>query len=93
MNTNTVTTVLVPRVRKVKSKTVPPAPASTSAPAPAPASAPTPDSKALERGIKVRTAVIAGAKVVSFNVTTGAKAAASGVKAVGNFFKGLVKGA
>jgi len=91
MNTNTVTTVLVPRVRKVKGKTVPPAPASTSAPAPA--SAPTPDSKALERGIKVRTAVIAGAKVVSFNVTTGAKVAASGVKAVGNFFKGLVKGA
>lgn len=89
MNTNTVTTPPVLRVRKVKSKTVPPAPDSTPAPAPAPV----PDSKALERGIKVRTAVIAGAKVVSSNVTTGAKVAASGVKAVGNFFKGLVKGA
>lgn len=85
MNTNTVTTPPVLRVRKVKSKTVPPAPDSTPPPVP--------DSKALERGIKVRIAVITGAKVVSFNVTTGAKAAASGVKAVGNFFKGLVKGA
>lgn len=87
MNTNTVTTILVPRVRKSRSKSA------SSTPAPALTSAPTPDSKALERGIKVRTAVITGAKVVSFNVTTGAKAAASGVKAVGNFFKGLVKGA
>lgn len=89
---NTVTTSIhstppVLRVRKVKSKTVPPAPA------PSPAPALTSDSKALERGIKVRTTVIAGAKVVSSHVTTGAKVAASGAKAVGNFFKGLIKGA
>lgn len=87
MNTNTVTTILVPRVRKSRSKSA------SSTPAPALTSAPAPDSKALERGIKVRTAVIAGAKVVGSNVTTGAKVAASGAKAVGNFFKGLVKGA
>lgn len=60
--------------------------------------------KSLERGIKTRAAVVAGAKTVGSGIAVGAKAVdagaktvgsgiASGACAVGNFFKGLVKGA
>ncbi len=53
--------------------------------------------KSLERGIKAHDAIVTSVKAVGSRVTIGAKMAgssvASGASAVGNFFKGLIKGA
>lgn len=83
MNTTTTTInsarVRVVRVRKSKEDIVPAVP------------------KSLERGIKAHDAIVTSVKAVGSRVTIGAKMAgssvASGASAVGNFFKGLIKGA